>query len=311
MHKHIMQSREWGEFKITYGTKVVNVKDVQYTVHKIPFTTWNYAYCPRVIPSNIDWSELEKSLKDERCVAINFDVPNVVKSASEAGEEEKILRQRCSVSPKDTFARFNILLDLTKTQEDLFQNMHTKHRYNVKLAEKKGLKTITAKNTQEFEDFYKLLSETAVRQKYYIHPKDYYQKLWELMSPKNMCQIKTVYLDKIPLASWMLFFYEKTLYYPYGGSSDKHKNLFASNLIGWEAIKAGKQLGMDVFDMWGACDDLNDTKDPWWGFTNFKLKFGGKYVEYINSYDLVLNKEAYKMFNLANTLRWKLLKAIR
>jgi len=109
----------------------------------------------------------------------------------------------------------------------------------------------------------------------------------------------------------MLFVYDKTLYYPYGGSSEDHKNLFGSNMVAWEAMKLGKDYDCDTFDMWGAAEDPNDTTDPWHGFTNFKMKFGGKHVTYMDSYDLVINPMMYNMFNLANTIRWKILNAIK
>jgi len=109
----------------------------------------------------------------------------------------------------------------------------------------------------------------------------------------------------------MLFSHNGVFYYPYGGSSDRLQNLFPSNLLGWEAIKLGKELGCHTFDMWGAANDPNDQSDPWWGFTNFKLKFGGQLVSFMDSYDFVVNDKIYKMFNLANNLRWKILRLIR
>ena len=66
-----------------------------------------------------------------------------------------------------------------------------------------------------------------------------------------------------------------------------------------------------MFDMWGAANDPKNEKDPWFGFTNFKLKFGGEFVEYIESYDYVVNKPVYMLFNFAQKIRWKILKLIK
>jgi lipid II:glycine glycyltransferase (peptidoglycan interpeptide bridge formation enzyme) len=109
----------------------------------------------------------------------------------------------------------------------------------------------------------------------------------------------------------MLYVYDGVLYYPYGGSSDQHRNVFASNLVAWETIQLGKRLGCTSFDMWGAAKDPTDTKDPWWGFTNFKLKFGGYLVEHLDSYDLIINPPFYYLFNLAQKLRWMLLRFLK
>lgn len=308
---HIVQSPEWAEFKTAYGTKTVRCGDIFYSKHHLPFSPYFVAYCPKVNPFLIDWDRLKESLENENCVSINFDVPNVVKNTPEEKNAESVFKDRCIKSPKETFAGNTILLDLSKSEDDLLKNMHPKHRYNIKLAQKHGVVVEKAEKDKDFEDFWNLLYSTSLRQKYYIHPKHYYQKIWEILSPKGICHILTSKYNGEALSSWMLFSYNGVFYYPYGGSSDKLQNLFPSNLLGWEAIKLGKYLGCHTFDMWGAAKNPNDGSDPWWGFTNFKLKFGGQLVEFIESYDFVVNEKIYRLFNLANNLRWKILKFIR
>jgi len=307
---HIVQASEWGEFKTAYGTTAFRVGGVQYTLHKIPFTEFNFAYAPKVSVENINFAELKKSLQAQNCIALNFDVPNVLKGS----DEEKIalaLFKDCIKSPRDQFAKFNVLLDTTQTEAELLEKMHHKHRYNLKYAEKKGVTVKEAENAKDFDTFFDLYAATAVRQKYYIHPKRYYQTIWEKLYPNGIAKILTAYYENEPLASWLFFVYDNVLYYPYGGSSEKFRNLNASTLVAWEGIKLGKKNNCKTFDMWGASKNPNDTTDPWYGFTNFKLKFGGTYVEYTDSYDFVLNKVAYDLFNTANSLRWTLLKLIK
>lgn len=308
---HVVQSPEWGEFKTKYGTKAYREGGVQFSVHKIPLTPFYYAYSPKVNPFEINWESLKQSLKKNRCVAINFDVPNVLKKSEKSLEAVHIFEEHCKKAPRDTFARFNILLDISQSEEDLLKNMHHKHRYNLGLAQRKGVIVKRGETLEDFEAFYKLQKDTASRQKFYIHPKSYYQKIWELLHPKGIAYILTAYYEGEPLASWMFFVYDRVLYYPYGGSSEKYKNLFASTLIAWEGIKLGKEKGCAIFDMWGAAQDPKNEKDPWFGFTNFKLKFGGQFVEYIESYDYVVNKPLYILFNLAQKIRWKILRTFR
>lgn len=308
---HLVQSPEWGEFKSSFGTPAVRVGIIQYTKHKIPFTNLFYGYCPKVNPSDINWKEIEKSAKENHCININFDVPNVLKGSSKGKSAVETLQKNCRQAPKSTFARHNILLDITKSEEEILGNMHTKHRYNISYAQRKGVRVEKAKNQQDFEDFYNLTRETVERQKFYTHPKSYFQKIWDLMNPKGICHILIGKYENEALAAWLFFTYEGILYYPYGGSSEKHKNLQASSLIAWEGIKLGKKLGCHTFDMWGASDDPNDKSDPWYGFTNFKLRFGGRFVEYIDSYDLVVNKPMYYAFGLANFVRWKILNLLK
>ena len=110
------------------------------------------------------------------------------------------------------------------------------------------------------------------------------------------------YFEDKAQATWMLLNYKDTIYYPYGGSVTENRSLMASNLMAWEAIKLGKRLGCRMFDMWGA---TNKRDHPYWGFTKFKLGYGGELFEYIDSYDFVVNP-LYYLFNLTYGAFWKL-----
>jgi len=312
MSRHVVQSPQWGDFKTQYGTQAVRIGEIQYTKHHMPFTDKFYGYCPKVDPTLIDFEKLHKSLEENNCVNANFDVPNVAADIQEAQKAKEIFEKNgCVLSPKDQFAKSNVLLDISKSEEELLANMHNKHRYNIKYAQKQGVVVKDAQNLQDFDVFWDLYESTSVRQKYYIRPKNYYRSIWEMFKSRNMVHILATYYQDVPLASWLLFVYENVLYYPYGGSSEQHKNLHGSTYLGWETILLGKKLDCHTFDMWGAGQDPTDKNDPWSGFTNFKLKYGGKYITYMDSYDYVVNSSVYKMFGVANEFRWKVLKLIK
>ncbi len=309
---HVVQSPEWGQFKSGVGTPAIRAGEIQYTKHEIPFSRYFYAYSPKVDPEKINWEALEGSLKENNCIAINFDVPNVIAGSAEATRAEEIFKQHgCKKPPRDTFAKSNIILDLASPEEKLLENMHKKHRYNIGYAQRNSVEVYEAESEEDFDIFYNLLNETSQRQKYYIHSKNYYKRIWEILGEKKMCTILIAKHEGTPLVAWMLFVYENVLYYPFGGSSEEKKNLMGSTLIAWEAIRLGKRLGCSVFDMWGAAEIPNDESDPWFGFTQFKMRFGGKFVRYIDSCDFVLNDSVYTLFNTANILRWKILKLLK
>src|SRR3989344_417827 len=111
---HIVQSPEWGEFKTAYGTTAVRVENIQYTKHKIPFLNLYYANSPKVNPFEINFEFLEKSLRENNCIAVNFDVPNVLADSEEAPKALEILRKHCVKSPKNTFAKWTVILDITQ-----------------------------------------------------------------------------------------------------------------------------------------------------------------------------------------------------
>jgi lipid II:glycine glycyltransferase (peptidoglycan interpeptide bridge formation enzyme) len=311
MKTHVLQSELWEKFKNDYGTPAIRSGKILYTKHKIPFSNYYYAYCPRVNPFDIDFETLEKSLVDNDCIAIHFDVPDVTKNSDRAEEAESILKDKCVKSAREEFAKGNFFLDLKKNEDEILAGMHKKHRYNIKLAQRKGVVVRVSTEDEDFNIFFNLYRETGQRQKFFARTRTYLEKVWKAFREKNAAFILVAEYEGEPLSAWMLFVYDNVLYYPYGGSTERDKDVQASCLLGWEAIKFGKNKGCDLFDMWGAAEDMSNKSDPYYGFSVFKEKFGANHVNYINSYDYVINGPLYKMFTLANNVRWKLLNILK
>jgi len=311
MKRHILQSELWEKFKNDYGTPAVRSGKILYTKHKIPFTNNYYGYCPKVNPFDIDFEELKKSLEENDCIAVHFDVPNITKDDPEAEKAEQILKEKCVLSQRDEFAKGNFLMDLTKSEEEILVNMHKKHRYNIGLAQRKGVTVRESIKDEDFQIFYDLYFETTKRQKFFGRSRTYLYGVWKTFRSSDSAFLLIAEYEGKPLSSWMLLVQDGVLYYPYGGSTEKDKGVQSSCLLGWEAIKFGKKMGCSLFDMWGAAEDMSNKSDPYYGFSLFKEKFGAKHVSYINSYDFVINEPLYKMFLVANNLRWKVLSILK
>ena len=311
MKKHVMQSELWEKFKREYGTPTVRAGGVLYTKHQIPFTSHYYGYSAKVNPFDINFEELKRSLKENSCVALQLDVPNVVRGSPEEPGALEILKVTCEESPRSEFAEGNLLLDLAKSEEDLLRDMHYKQRYNLNYSVKKGVSIRRFSKETDFDIFYDLYKETGDRQKFYFRPRAYLKGVWDVFRAAGVAEILIAEYEGQPLSSWMLLNYDGVLYYPYGGSTERLKNLQANSLIGWEAIKYGKENNCETFDMWGAAKNMEDTNDPYYGFSQFKARFGAKHVIYINSYVYVLNETVYRIFFAANNLRWKVLNVLR
>jgi lipid II:glycine glycyltransferase (peptidoglycan interpeptide bridge formation enzyme) len=269
----------------------------------MPLLPIKVGYAPKINPLNIKWDELkERAAKASVCV-VRFDTPNIFVGEEREKEAMKILKKNCRKSPRSTFTQHNIILDLNRSEEELMAAMNSKTRYNVRLAERKGVVVKEESNEKGIEIFLKLQAETAKRQEFMLHPDKYYRKLWDLLFLKKIAHIMVAYFEEEPLTAWMLFVKDNVLYYPYGASSVEHRDLMASNLMAWEVIKFGKKLGCSSFDMWGSSDP-EDTTNSWYGFTKFKLGYGGCPVKYIDSYDLVVDPFKYWVFVWVYKLFW-------
>jgi len=303
---HITQSTAWGKFKTKMGTAAVRAGEAQFTLHKIPLTPYHIGYCPKVDPTNIDWERVKQAGEESRCVAIRFDCPNIIKKYR--GTREDGFQKHCVRAPKSTFAKHTVFLDITPNEDELLSQMKAKTRYNTRYAQRHGV-VVTEKTDREgLQIFLKLQRETATRQNFLIHPDKYYHQLFDTLQPHSMVHILVAEHQAQPLAAYLLLGHQGVLYYPYGGSATAKRNLFPSNLLMWEAILLGKRLNYQLMDMWGA---TTDEADPWWGFTRFKLGYNGKLVEFIDSYDLVINTPVYRAFNLTYASFWKIVGLLR
>ena len=94
--------------------------------------------------------------------------------------------------------------------------------------------------------------------------------MWLTLQPAGMAKLMKAAYQGETLVSWILFKFNNVLFYSYGTSSSLHRELMASNLIMWEAIRLGKRLGCSVFDLWGSLGPDPSPKDPWFGFHRFK-----------------------------------------
>ena len=205
------------------------------------------------------------------------------------------------------FPQWTQMIDLQKSEEELFKNLHYKTRYNIRLAKKKNILIKQMDNDQGFEIFIKLYFKTCRRQRYHGHNYRYHRSIWKNFQ-KKIAHILIAYYRDLPLAAYQLWLYKKRLYYVYGGSSDQYRNFMASNLLMWEAIRFGKLNEAKIFDLWGSLPSDYPPNHPWAGFTRFKQGYGGKFVQFVGSYDLIINPFLYNLYSFIYPLRQFFLK---
>ena len=277
--------------------------------------------------------ELEIIGKKEKCIFIQVE-PNVQLTRHAGGVQHLSKNNKEPLAILDSarmtklglqpaahplFTKYTFVLDLTKSEEELLKDMHPKGRYNIKVAVKHGVKVTEDNSDKAFEEYLRLTEETTKRQRFYAHTQKYHRDQWKTLknshselvseSHKNLTShlFTATYEGKV-LTTLLFFTFHDTLYYPYGASSNDHRNVMHSNLAMWEGIRFGKKLGLKKFDMWGAMGPDPDIKNPWYGFHNFKQKFGPEHAEFIGSYDLVINPILYQGYKIADRLRWLILK---
>jgi lipid II:glycine glycyltransferase (peptidoglycan interpeptide bridge formation enzyme) len=323
---HPLQSFEWGEFRKLTGVKVIRkgvfegkklVTPIQVTIHGVPKMGWKIGYFPKgPMPDETQLKVLREIGGENRCLMIKME-PNIG-SVIKAGQDQvkawraidEFLRQQGCKSGRRLFAKYTFQLRLKKSEEDLLKAMHAKTRYNIHLAARKGVKVVRDNSEASFEWFLKLLfEETVGRQGFYAHTPGYFKNMWKVLKPAGIAHLlRASYKDNV-LAVFMCFVFNKKIYYPYGASTREHRELMAPNLLMWEIIRLGKKLGCEKLDMWGALGPKANKKDPWYGFHRFKEGYGGSLVEFLGTYDLVLEPKLYPVYKTADMVRWGALRA--
>ncbi len=316
--RHPLQSWSWGEFRkktevglsrLGFGEKKFE-EVFQITWHKIPYTNFCIGYCPKsVVPNSEEVEIISKEAKKRGAIFVKFE-PNE-KLLPENEKKIEVLEKKFNwVKGKSLFTKYTFQLDISKSEEELLKNMHQKTRYNLRLAEKRGVEIIEDNSEIGFEDYWKLMEETTKRQGFFAHSKEYHRKMWQTMTGSGMGHLFKAIFEGKTLTTWMVFILNDTIYYPYGASSSENREVMASNLMMWEVIRYGKKNGCRMFDMWGSLGPEPDVRDPWYGFHKFKQGYGAELVEFLGSFDLVVEPTLYKIYGFTDKVRWMGLKLL-
>ena len=317
---HPLQTWQWGEFRKKTGVKVERIgffengelkKALQVTFHKLPKVDYTVGYYPRGFQPNEDQISALKQLgQKHKALFVKMEPNTVVKVENKANFKQlaKFLVEQGCEPGRPLFTKHTFQLDLTPSEDELFSNLKSKTRYNVRLASKKGVQVVEDSSSQGLQVYLDILQETIDRQGFYAHDTNYFLKMWEQLHDGDMMKIFHAVYDNQTLASWIIFKLHDTLYYPYGASRNLHRDVMASNLLMWEVILYGKREGCKTFDMWGALGPKAGKNHPWYGFHRFKRGYGGDLMRFIGTYDLVLEPIFYSIFRILDNIRWKFLR---
>ncbi len=314
--QHPLQSYEWGEFRGSMGLKVVRlgvfdgttlVGALQFTVHKFPVLGINVGYLPKCPYPTVEILEaISRFGRANKCGFVQLE-PN--EEAANITDKYKSIKQfpGLVISKKPLFTKYTFYIDLTRSEEELLAQMKEKTRYNVRLALKKGVTVNEETGEEAFEIYLKLLDETAKRDKFFAHNNNYHRQMWKNLAPDGIAHLLIARYENVPLVAWVVFVWKGFLYYTYGTSSSLYRDTMASSLMYFEAMKFGKKMGLQSFDLWGALGPNPDPKDPFYGFHHFKEGFGPRLIEFAGSYDLILNQPFYGLYHKIDDFRWKIL----
>jgi peptidoglycan pentaglycine glycine transferase (the first glycine) len=300
---HILQSRAWGELKSKFGWKTVRIITGDCGA-QILFKTLPGGFTIGYIPKGPIgqgcslYTEIDQICREYRAIFIKIEPdnwePDELALLSEDGKSKK----SHPIQPRRT-----VIISLEGSEEDLLGRMKQKTRYNIRLAEKKG---IEVQHSNEITTFHKMAEITGKRDQFSIHSLSYYQTLFDLFQPSGSVELIFAVYNEKPISGLVVFAHGERSWYMYGASGDEERNRMPTYLLQWEAMKWAKSRGCTQYDLWGI-PDLEESEleaeflhrkshTGLWGVYRFKRGFGGDVLRSVGAWDRVYFPGLYKLY---------------
>ncbi len=310
--RHVLQTWEWGEIKSRTGWQpwrlileengeivaAVSVLERRLPVIGIPIF---YASRGPVLDPQ-DEQLFDAVLREIRQLAkkrgaiflkVDPDIPSHAKAL------ETYLRRR-GFRPAETGKGFEgvqpkyvFRLDIAPDEQTLMAQMNQKTRYNIRLAQKKGV-TIRRGTREDLPAFYRVLKETTERDQFLVRAYSYFEDMYDSLVPWGFAELFIGEYEGEIIAGTLAFAIGQTAWYIYGASSNAHRNVMPNTLIQWEMIRWAKSRGCTLYDFRGVPGPSQLSEDsPLYGLYRFKKGFNGEYTEFIGEWDLVYRPVIY------------------
>jgi peptidoglycan pentaglycine glycine transferase (the first glycine) len=323
---HPLQSWAWGSFKSRWGWSMrpllLQLNDetpeparaaalvLKRQLPRLPF-------CMLYVPKGplLDYNDrrlrrlvlaqLETLARQERAILIKID-PDVVRSWGVEAERASpigaavmrdLVERGWRFANEQVQFRNTVMLDLERPLDDILAAMKQKTRYNIRLAERKGV-TVRAGTAADFEAIAAMYLATAARDKFAARPAAYYLDAWQTLDNAGMAQPLLAEFEGELLAAVVLVHFGRRVVYMYGASSEKERQRMPNHLLQWEAIRWAQAQGASVYDFWGAPDDFVES-DPLWGVWRFKAGFNAQVVRHIGAWDYPARPFWYWLYTAA------------
>jgi len=337
---HLLQTSEWAQVKATYGWEAMPfiwwgpsadgssaqgkiVAAAMILKRTIPFSwsPWKMSilYSPKgplmdwdddVIRSRV-LDDLQKFTRQQRAIFLKAD-PDVVLGFGIPGGKDSVddkngqavvsdLTQRSwRISGDQIQFRNTVLVDVTPTDEEILARMKQKTRYNIRLAQKKGV-VVRPGLIDDLAMLYRMYAETSIRDGFVIRNENYYRTVWTAFMATERPGIipyaepLIAEIDGVPVAALFIFYFSGRAYYLYGMSREAHRDKMPNYLLQWEAMRLARAVGCQSYDLWGAPDEFTES-DSMWGVFRFKEGLGGQVVRTLGAWDYAPYPLWYKLY---------------
>ncbi|HUS81462.1 MAG TPA: peptidoglycan bridge formation glycyltransferase FemA/FemB family protein [Armatimonadota bacterium] len=322
-YPNVMQSWQWGELKAATGWRMLPVAVTEgpriracalVLVQALPHVGRTLFYAPRGPVCDFSdretlselLTEIRTLARQHRAVALKIDpcVPDERRDVVRTLQAEGF-RFTGTNDPGlgGTQPRYVMKTNLTPEPDELLASFHSKWRYNIRLAERKGV-AMRDCTRDDLPEFYALLGVTAQRDGFRVRTRDYFERMYDLLVPEGMMKLFAADYEGRMIAGAILFRMGHTAVYVYGASANEHRNLMPNHLMQWRMMLWAREQGCTVYDFRGVTREVDgEPEGELGGLNRFKRGFAAQYMEYIGEWDLVLSPTWYGLYALARRVR--------
>lgn len=312
-----LQSEHWANFQREVGRRTVETDSEKFKTlmifNELPIVG-GYFFIPRgpIFDGGSDSGIIDgmKKLLDEAdkhsAAWIRVEpqtTGDLDKIKSAVGDTHKVVKSKKDHEPKQT-----LILDLTKTEEEIFVGMKQKTRYNVRLADRRGVVVESSRDQEAIDDFLRLTKITAQRDGITTHPSEYFRKMLDVIGNDQLKLYIARYEGKT-IAANLVSFYGGVATYLHGSSSNENRNVMAPFALQRKAMLDAKKLGCTKYDFGGTrIDKEGRCVGGWAGISRFKQGFCPKCqpVEFPGCWDVVVDGRKYYIYKVLQAVKDKI-----
>jgi lipid II:glycine glycyltransferase (peptidoglycan interpeptide bridge formation enzyme) len=304
---HLLQTSTWGELKARHGWRPLRLArgqaGAQVLLRQV-LPGIRVAYVPRgpVGP----WKEVLPELIAGSRAAGAFTL--ILEPDADDPEARDLAGLGFVPSARSVQPATSLRVDLQGSEEEILARMHQKTRYNIGLAGRRG---VSVRRWDDPEGFAAMLRSTGDRQGFGVHTPAYYRDAFDLFQPRGEAELLLAEFDGEVLGALMVFGCGRGAWYLYGASTTARRELMATYLLQWEAMRWARRRGAAWYDLWGIPDaspealeaGFEHRRDGLWGVYRFKRGFGGVWFQTPGAWEKPIRPALYRAYRLLGARR--------
>lgn len=301
---HFMQSYLWSKQKPDWVWEAVISRGADgkirgtmaILIRKVPYLPYRLMYAGRAPVCDIHDEEVVRELtegakqlaKKYHAYSLKADPDVLASDADFIALMERVGYKRLDtgknfsgIQPRFVF-RLNVE---GKSEDEVLASFQSKTRYNIRVAQRKGVQ-VRIEGKEAVADFSRIMLETGVRDGFVVRDQSYFEHMLDNLG--EHCRLYMAYSGEVPIAGTIAIRYGDKVWYLYGASSNKYRNLMPNYLLQWNMIQWAIETGCRIYDFRGVSGDLSED-NPLYGLYRFKKGFNGDFTEFAGEFDYVFN----------------------